>query len=106
MTRKLALSDRDKLATRVVKRVRGIALKLRELEDDLRRLWKEFDKLEEGETISAVQPARSFAPFICTGHREQFNTCSTVETDESTSTKPCELFASNDIPLSALQSSR
>ena len=49
--------DRDKLAARVVERMDGIAVKLRELEDDIRLLWDEFDKLAEGETIHQMHDA-------------------------------------------------
>ena len=52
--------NREKLAQRVIERVTVIAVKLVELQDDIRELWAEFDRLAPGETIAGCATKKEF----------------------------------------------
>jgi hypothetical protein len=52
--------DREVLAQRVVTAVGSIAIKLTELEDDIRLLWTEFENLPHGETILGCSTKKEF----------------------------------------------
>jgi hypothetical protein len=50
----------EQLAKRVIRQVRALTPKLKELEADLRRLWVEFEKLPKGERILGCQTKAQF----------------------------------------------
>ncbi|MGC2707212.1 MAG: hypothetical protein WA361_22065 [Candidatus Acidiferrales bacterium] len=44
-------TDAENLARHVISRMQSLATKLKDLEEDIRKLWIEFDNLKAGETI-------------------------------------------------------
>ena len=52
--------DRDVLAQRIVDTVGVLAVKLKDLEDDIRVLWTEFDQLKSGESILGCATRKEF----------------------------------------------
>jgi len=53
-------SDAENLARKICARMESIAAKLRTLEDDIRKLWLEFDKLRPGQTILGCATKKEF----------------------------------------------
>ncbi len=53
-------SEAENLARRVLARMDSLAAKLRNLEADIRQLWVEFDKLQDGETILGCATKKEF----------------------------------------------
>jgi hypothetical protein len=53
-------TDAENLARRIIARMESVSAKLRSLEDDIRKLWTEFDKLKPGETILGCATKKEF----------------------------------------------
>jgi hypothetical protein len=53
-------TEAENLARRVLARMDSMTAKLKSLEDDIRRLWLEFDKLKAGETILGCATKKEF----------------------------------------------
>lgn len=53
-------TDAERLAKGILARMDSIVAKLRNLEDDIRKLWDEFDKLKDGETILGCKTKKEF----------------------------------------------
>jgi hypothetical protein len=50
----------ENLARHIISRMDSVAAKLKSLEDEIRRLWLEFDKLKAGETILGCATKKEF----------------------------------------------
>lgn len=53
-------TDAENLARNILARIESVTAKLKSLEDDIRRLWAEFDKLKAGETILGCTTKKEF----------------------------------------------
>jgi hypothetical protein len=53
-------TDAENLARHIISRMDSVTAKLKSLEDDIRRLWLEFDKLKTGETILGCATKKEF----------------------------------------------
>jgi hypothetical protein len=53
-------TEAENLARSILARMDSVAAKLKTLEDDVRRLWMEFDKLKPGETILGCATKKEF----------------------------------------------
>ena len=74
--------NKEELAQRVIAAVDGLAPKLAELEEDIRALWVEFEKLSKGQTIAGCRTKTEFCrrhlnrtpraiQYLLSGRREQ-----------------------------------
>jgi hypothetical protein len=53
-------TEAENLARHIISRMDSVTAKLKSLEDDIRRLWLEFDKLKTGETILGCATKKEF----------------------------------------------
>ena len=109
--------DRESLARKVVDSMTGLTTTLKDLEDDIRRLWFEFDNLKDGETIMGCSTKKAFCEthlkktpravryMLAGGNTNRGETFSPDEPDEDVPAEPKSQPKQNGIfnLLSALQ---
>ena len=98
--------DREALAKRVVEQVRLVGASLKDLETDIRALWEEFERLQDGETIMGCRTKGEFCDRILgrTPRAVQYMLKGGNPTDKRK--KPCETVSRPLTPSSAITPKR